>query len=173
MSFGGVGMIMGSILMSTWGSIRQNYTNMLLCFMVLSGFSIIVAGLYPSVYLCATAAFLFFLGLPFINSCIQVIFQKKVAPDSQGRVFAFNSAITSSCLPLAYLVAGPLADGIFEPLMKTNGLLAGSIGQIIGTGTGRGIGLMFIILGGLTILTTIAAYQYAPLRLVESKLPDA
>ena len=173
MSFGGVGMIIGSILITTWGSIRQSYTNMLLCFMMLNGFSMMVAGLYPSVYLCATATFLFFLGLPFINSCTEVIFQKKVAPDSQGRVFAFNSAITSSCRPLAYLLAGPLADGIFEPLMKTNGPLAGTIGQIIGTGTGRGIGLMFIVLGGLTILTTIAAYQYAPLRLVEKKLPDA
>lgn len=173
MSFGGVGMIIGSILISTWGSGLQNYTNMLLCFMVLNGFSIMLLGLYPSVYLCATAVFLFFLGLPFINSSTQVIFQKKVAPDSQGRVFAFNNAISFSCLPVAYLVAGPLADRIFEPLMKINHPLAGTIGQIIGTGTSRGISLMFIILGGLNILITIAAYQYAPLRLVEKKLPDA
>lgn len=173
MSFGGVGMVIGSILMSTWGGVRQNYLNLLLCCMLLQGFSIMATGLYPSVYLCATAAFLFFLGLPFVNGCAQVIFQKKVALDSQGRVFAFNGAICGSCLPLAYVVAGPLADWIFEPLMKINGPLAGTIGQIIGIGTGRGIGLMFIILGGLTMLITGAAYQYPPLRLVEKTLPDA
>jgi MFS family permease len=171
-SVGGVGMIIGSLVMSTWGSGRQKYINILFCFMLLEGFSMMVAGLYRSIFLFAIAAFLFFLALPFINSCAQVIFQKKVALDVQGRVFSLNTAICSSCLPLAYLVAGPLADRIFEPLMKVNGFLAGSIGQVIGTGPGRGIGLMFIILGTLTMLMTIIAYQYAPLRLVEDELPD-
>ena len=173
LSFGGVGMVTGSLLMSTWGSGRQNYINILFCFMLLQGFSMIVAGLYPSIFLFAIASFLFFLALPFINSCAQVIFQKKVAPDVQGRVFSLNGAICGSCLPLAYLVAGPLADRIFEPLMTVNGPLAGTIGQLIGTGPGRGIGLMFIVLGTLTMLMTIIAYQYAPLRLVNDELPDA
>ncbi|BAZ22956.1 major facilitator superfamily MFS_1 [Kalymmatonema gypsitolerans NIES-4073] len=173
MFIGGVGMVTGSLLMSTWGSGRQSYINILFCFMLLNGFSMMVAGLYPSVFLFAVAAFLFFLGLPFINSSAQVIFQKKVAPEIQGRVFSLNSAICGSCLPLAYLVAGPLADRIFEPLMIVNGPLAGTIGQLIGTGPSRGIGLMFIVLGILTMLMTIVAYQYAPLRLVEDELPDA
>jgi MFS family permease len=172
LSFGGVGMVIGSLLMSTWGG-RQNYINILFCFMLLQGFSLLVAGLYPSVFLLAIASFLFFLALPFINSCAQVIFQKKVAPDVQGRVFSLNGAICGSCLPLAYLVAGPLADRIFEPLMTVDGPLAATIGQLIGTGPGRGIGLMFIVLGTLTILMTIIAYQYAPLRLVNDELPDA
>lgn len=101
-----------------------------------------------------------------------MIFQKKVAPDVQGRVFSLNNAIGGSCLSLAYLMAGFLADRIFEPLMTVNGLLAGSIGQLIGTGPGRGIGLIFIVLGTLTMLVTTIAYQYAPLRLVEDELPD-
>ncbi|MDF5725108.1 MAG: hypothetical protein PUP92_12275 [Rhizonema sp. PD38] len=44
---------------------------------------------------------------------------------------------------------------------------------MISTGPGRGIDLIFIILGKLTMLLTIIAYQYAPSRLVEDKLPDA
>ncbi|NEO73822.1 MAG: MFS transporter, partial [Moorea sp. SIO3H5] len=173
LSFGGVGMVTGSLLMSTWGGGRKKYINILFGFMLLEGLSMMAAGLYHSVFLFAIAAFLFFLGLPFINSSAQVIFQRKVAIDVQGRVFSLNSAICGSSLPLAYLVAGPLADRIFEPLMKVNGPLAGTIGQLIGTGPGRGISLMFIVLGALTILVTIIAYQYAPLRLVEDKLPDA
>ncbi|NEO43702.1 MAG: MFS transporter [Moorea sp. SIO4A3] len=173
LSFGGVGMVTGSLLMSTWGGGRQKYINILFGFMLLEGLSMMAAGLYHSVLLFAIAAFLFFLGLPFISSSAQVIFQRKVAIDVQGRVFSLNSAICGSSLPLAYLVAGPLADRIFEPLMKVNGPLAGTIGQVIGTGPGRGIGLMFIVLGALTILVTIIAYQYAPLRLVEDQLPDA
>lgn len=173
MSVGGVGMLIGSILMSTWGNRQKKYIPMLFCFMLLNSLALILAGLAPSTLLFSTAAFLFFMGIPFINSCAQVIFQKKVSAEAQGRVFSFNNAITSSFLPLAYLTAGPLADKIFEPLMSTQGPLSGTIGQFIGTGTGRGIGLMFIVLGGLNILLTIIAYQHAPLRLVEDKLPDA
>ena len=172
-SIGGVGTLIGSIVMISWGGGRQNYIDILFCFMLLSGFSMMVAGFHPSVYLLSLAAFLFFLGIPFINSSAEVIFQKKVAPDVQGRVFSVNDSITSASLPLAYLVAGFLADRIFEPLMTVNGPLAGSVGQLIGTGPGRGIGLMFIVLGALTMLMTIIAYQYTPLRKVEEQLPDA
>ena len=42
-----------------------------------------------------------------------------------------------------------------------------------GRGAGRGIALMFVIAGALTILTQLAAYLYPRLRLVEGELPDA
>jgi hypothetical protein len=172
LSIGGTGMLVGSLVISTWGG-PQRYINNVFCFTLLGGLCILVAGLRPSVPLLAVAAFLFFFGLPIINGSSQVIFQKKVAPDVQGRVFALNGAIAGASLPLAYVVAGPLADQVFEPLMAPNGPLAGSIGQFIGVGPGRGIGLLFIVMGTLTILLTLAAYQYPRLRLVETELPDA
>ena len=51
--------------------------------------------------------------------------------------------------------------------------LAGSVGQIIGYGPGRGIGLIFIIMGILTILAQAGGYLYPHLRQVETELPDA
>ena len=77
-----------------------------------------------------------------------------------------------SCIPVAYLVAGSLAKQIFEPLMATNGLLAKSIGQIIGVGLGRGIGLLFITMEIPVLLITIVAYRYPRLWFVEYELPD-
>ena len=141
--------------------------------MLLSGLCVIISGLRPSAQLFALATFFFCLGLPIINGFIQVIFQRKVALNVQGRVFALMRMIAGSSLPLAYVVAGPLADRVFEPLMTTGGLLTGSIGQLIGVGPGRGIGLMFIILGAITMLITVVAYQYPRLRLLEEELPDA
>ena len=52
------------------------------------------------------------------------------------------------------------------------GVLAKTIGLIIGVGKGRGIGLLFIITGILTITSTVVAYQYPRLRLLEKELPD-
>jgi len=170
---GGMGMLAGSLLMSTWGNGRQNYINTLFCFMLLNAFCMMVVGMRSSVFLFDVAAFLYFLGLALINGSAQVIFQKKVPPEIQGRIFSFNSTIRGSFLPLAYLVAGPLADRIFEPLMIVNGPLARSIGQLIGTGPGRGIGLMFIVMGILNMLVILIAYQYLPLRFVEHELPDS
>jgi MFS transporter, DHA3 family, macrolide efflux protein len=172
LSVGGAGMVIGSILMGGWGNGRQDYIKILICFMVLDGFSLIVAGFSPSIILFGVAAFLFFLNSPFISGSVRVIFQKKVPPNIQGKVFTFTSTITGLCLPLAYISAAPLAESIFEPLMSADGLLAESIGKIIGVGPGRGIGLLFIILGVLTVLITIIAYQYPRLRLVEIELPD-
>jgi MFS transporter, DHA3 family, macrolide efflux protein len=173
LSVGGVGMVIGSILMGGWGNGRQDYIKILFCFMLLDGLALMFAGFSPATIPFGVATFLFFLGSPLINGSVQVIFQKKVPPNMQGKIFSFTAAISGSCLPPAYLIAGPLADRVFEPLMTTNGLLAETIGQLIGTGSGRGIGLMFIVLGTLNILVTIIAYQYAPLRLLEDRLPDA
>jgi MFS transporter, DHA3 family, macrolide efflux protein len=172
LSIGGTGMVVGSLVMSIWGGgVRR--INSVFGFMLLGGLCILAAGLRSSVPLLAVTTFLLFLGLPIINGSTLVIFQKKVALNVQGRVFALNEAIAGATLPLAYGVAGPLADRVFEPLMATNGPLARSIGQIIGVGPGRGIGLLFIMMGALTILATFVAYQYPPLRLVEDQLPDA
>ncbi|MGB0386326.1 MAG: MFS transporter [Ardenticatenaceae bacterium] len=171
LSIGGIGMLLGSLLMSTWGG-PQRLILGVLGFQLLGGLCIFLAGLRPSALLFAAAAFLFFFGIPIGNGCSQVIWQRKVAPDVQGRVFAVRRMIALSCLPLAFLVAGPLTDQVFEPLMLPDGPLANSIGQFIGVGPGRGIGLLFIILGVFTMLATVLAYQYSPLRLVEDELSD-
>ena len=172
LTIGGMGMLVSSVLISTVKT-RSYLILSIFGFMLLSGISIIFAGLYRTVPLLALIAFLYFFGLPIINSSSQLIFQKKVPNNVQGRVFATIGAISNASHPFAYTVAGPLADKIFEPLMTPNGLLAGSIGKIIGVGTGRGIGLMFIVMGILSVLVTIIAYQYKPLRLLEKQLPNA
>ncbi|KAB8320086.1 MFS transporter [Tolypothrix campylonemoides VB511288] len=172
LTLGGVGMLVSSVLISTVKT-PQHLILSIFGFKLLGGISITCVGLYKSVPLLALIAFVVFFGVPIINSSSQIIFQKKVPFNVQGRVFATIGAISNASQPFAYTVAGPLADKIFEPLMTPNGLLAESIGKIIGVGTGRGIGLMFIVMGILTVLATIIAYQYKPLRLLEKQLPDA
>lgn len=56
--------------------------------------------------------------------------------------------------------------------MQADGPAANTIGQIIGIGHGRGIGLMFVIMGLFSILFTFICYFYPRLRLVEDELPD-
>ncbi|HEX8161807.1 MAG TPA: MFS transporter [Pyrinomonadaceae bacterium] len=171
LSIGGAGMLFGTVLMVAWGGPKRR-VNGVLGFLALIGLCIVLAGLRPSAPLVGAACFLFFMSLPITNGSSQAIWQTKVAPDVQGRVFAMRAMIGGSCLPLAYFVAGPLADRVFEPLLAPGGPLADSVGRVLGTGKGRGIGLLFVLIGLLTVLGTAIGYRYPRLRLVEDELPD-
>jgi MFS transporter, DHA3 family, macrolide efflux protein len=167
----GVGMLLSTLLISTRGMPSQQI-NSILGFQLLGGLCIAATGFRASVPLVAVAAFLFAFGSPIVNCCSQAILQRKVAAEVQGRVFAIEGMTMNILQPIAYLIAGPLADRVFEPLMATNGALAGTIGLVMGTGSGRGIGLLFVILGGLSMLLPLLAYQYPRLRFVEAELID-
>jgi MFS transporter, DHA3 family, macrolide efflux protein len=132
----------------------------------------VLVGLWPSIPLIAIGTFGMFFILPIVNGCSQVIWQSKTPVAVQGRVFAVRRMIAASTLPLAYLLSGPLADKVFEPLM-TRGEISRTLGQLIGAGRGRGIALMFIIAGVLTMLAQVGGYLYPRLREVEGELPDA
>jgi len=141
--------------------------------LMLSGFFTSLLGISPLLPLLAAAGFGLMFTLPIINGSSQAIWQSKVAPDVQGRVFAVRSMIAMSMTPLAYIVAGPLADRVFVPLLLEGGALVDTVGRLIGVGPGRGTGFMFIVIGALTILVSAAGYLSPRVRNVEDELPDA
>jgi MFS family permease len=171
LSIGGTGFLAGSLTMSVWGGPKTR-VNGIYSFMLLQGSVLFAAGLPPQVSVLAVAAFIFFFCVPIMNGCSQAIWQSKVPADIQGRVFAVRRMIAWSSLPFAYLIAGPLADKVFEPLLTKTGALADSIGQVIGTGSGRGIGFLYILLSTIIFAAVAVAYGYSPLRRVEAELPN-
>ena len=141
--------------------------------LVVQGSILFLGGLRPSLHLIALAAFAYTFCQPVILSSSQAIWQTKVAPALQGRVFAIRRLVARSSLPLAYLGVGPLADHVLEPWLAPEGALAGTVGRVIGVGPGRGLGFLFVILGASTLLVLAAGYAYRPLRELEDELPDA
>jgi MFS family permease len=172
LSAAGVGMLVGSLLMSAWGGPARRVSG-ILAFLLLQGVTLVIGGLWPSALLIAAAGFVFLFAAPIILGCSQALWQAKVAPDLQGRVFAVRRMVAWSTLPLGFVAAGPLADRVFEPLLAAGGPLAGSIGGLIGTGKGRGIALLLIVLGLLVLVIVAAFSRYPRLRRLEAELPDA
>lgn len=170
-SIAGGGMLAGSLVMSAWGGPKRRIDGVL-HFELLSGLCFLLIGLRPSAWPVALGAFGAHLTIAIIYGSNQAIWQSKVPPNVQGRVFATQQMVAKSTTPLAYLIAGPLADKIFEPLLASDGPLTGSIGQITGVGPGRGIGLLFIVMGILKVAVTFGSYLYPRIRLVEDELPD-
>jgi hypothetical protein len=109
---------------------------------------------------------------PLINASNQAIWQAKVAPDVQGRVFAARRLIAWLVTPVSRLVAGPLADYVFEPAMQENGALADAFGALIGRGEGAGMALIFVLFGALSGLVGLSGYLVPVVREAESRLPD-
>jgi DHA3 family macrolide efflux protein-like MFS transporter len=167
----GFGLLAGGLLMSVWGGPRRRVAG-ILGFLLLQGLILPFGGLRQSILLIAGAAFCYMFILPILTGANQALWQVKVAPDLQGRVFAARRMVALSTLPFAYIIAGPLADRVFEPLMAAGGPLAGSVGQIIGVGKGRGIALMLIIIGVLTVVAVAVASRFPRLVHLESELPD-
>jgi len=168
---GSAGMLVGSLLMSAWGGPRRKM-NGVYAFIALFSLGYLIIGLWESAIAIASGMFVLLFSVPIAAGSSQVIWMSKVQPELQGRVFAIRSMIATAISPLAYLIAGPLADGVFGPLMSEGGALAGTVGGVIGVGQARGIGVIFILCGFLMLLVTAAAYAYPRLRLVEDELPD-
>lgn len=171
MSLGGIGYLVGSVVMSAWGGTKRRI-NTVIVSMLLVGLFMALIGLRASIPLVTVSLFLCLVCYPITVSSNQAIWQSKVAPDVQGRVFAIRGAFVLATPLLAYLITGPLADHVFEPLLAVNGPLAGSVGQVIGAGQGRGTGLLFISAGLFLALASVIGYLYPRLRLVEDELPD-
>jgi MFS family permease len=173
LSVGGVGMLLGSVGISIWGGPRRLIYG-ILGFSLLMGIGIFCIGLKPvSPVLIGFFIFLILFASPLIAGCNQAIWQKKVPYDIQGKVFGVRQAIATSSIPLAYLVAGPLADRLFGPFMNSNGSATNLIARITGSGPGAGIRLMFIIVGILMFLMVFLAFKSKPMLNVEAILPDA
>jgi len=167
-----LGMLLGAALMSAWGGPERRVRAIVAC-VCIQGAACLLAGFQPNVVLIVTAAFMFLFTVPVINACTQTIWQRKVAPDVQGRVFAVRRMIARIATPLAYLLAGPLADDLFEPMLADGGALASTVGRVIGVGPGRGIAFLYVMLGVLIISATAWTWLSPRFRRIESELPDA
>lgn len=161
------GMILGSLFIGFFG-FKQNLVRMLSVSLFAAGLFFANLGLWENLIYITAAGFMFFVTLPFINSSLEVLIRKNIDNSRQGRVWAIVSNITYLGSIAAFAVAGFLADYIFNPLLTSEGLLADSVGQYIGIGDSRGIGLIFI-LSGLTIaFIAIKVYLDKKIRVLDT-----
>ncbi|MGQ0837736.1 MFS transporter [Actinokineospora sp.] len=167
---GGGGMLLGSLVMSLWGGPRRRMTGVSL-FLAVGGIALALHALAPSPPLIGILAPAFLFTLPVVTGCVMTLLQSKVEPSALGRVMASARIVSQAATSLAYAIAGPLADGVFEPLLVSGGALADGVGDLIGVGPGRGIALIFVVLGALLVALAVVAARAKALRTVED-LPD-
>lgn len=168
LAMGSAGALVGGLVMGAWGGPKRKIYG-ILGFSPLMGLAFLLIGTAPWVPVIAAGVFALFFLVPIINGSDQALWQSRVEPDVQGRVFAMRQLLSQFTAPIGFLIAGPLADRVFGPLLAPGGALAGSVGQLIGVGPGRGIGLLFIVMSVLMIAAAGAGFLSPRLRSLEEE----
>ena len=169
----GMGGMLGGLLISTWGGPRNRVHGVLLGIVLSCVVGDIALGLSRTTTAWMLAAASGGFCIPLIGSSYQALWQAKIRPQLQGRVFSSRDMVTRTVSPISYLLGGLLADNLLEPALVAEGPLASTIiGRIMGTGPGAGMGLMFVLSGSCVIAICLSAYLFPAIRNIEQQLPD-
>ncbi|UCH57450.1 MAG: hypothetical protein JSV18_00585 [Candidatus Bathyarchaeota archaeon] len=158
--------------MSACGGPKRKVYGLLLGLVSSSLLGNVLMGLGRSVPFWVAAGFFFMFVNPITNGCSQAIWQSKVPPELQGRVFSTRALIARASQPVAMFIAGPLADRVMEPAMMPGGALANAFGWLVGTGPGAGMALIFIAAGIIGASTSLGGFTLNAVRNVEDIIPD-
>jgi hypothetical protein len=168
-----IGMVIGGIGMSAWGGFKKRVHGVLLGWMLSSLAGSIIFGLGRGLPVWAPAIFISGLFIPLVNGSNQAIWQAKVAPDLQGRVFSARRLIAWFTNPISPIIGGTLADFVLEPAMKLPGSgLAQIAGPLFGTGAGSGMSLLIALCGVGGFLVGLSGYFIPAILHAETALPD-
>jgi MFS family permease len=165
------GGIIGGLVMSAWGGFKRRVHGVLFGHILL-GVGTIFLGMGQNLYWWIPAAVFIDMFIPLVNGSNQAIWQSKVAPDLQGRVFSARRLIAWFTNPITPIIGGTLADFVLEPAMRTQSSLTSMFGGLVGSGPGAGMGLLLFLCGVGTILVGIGGYLFPAIRNAEDILPD-
>ena len=132
-SAGSLGFLIGGLVMTFWGGPKKRIHAVNLSFILWGLVGAFVFGPTWSLPAWLIGSFTMAVFNPIINSAYIAILQAKIEQDLQGRIFGLENAISTVSFPLGQLLAGQLADRVFEPALMPGGALAGSLGPIFGT----------------------------------------
>jgi MFS transporter, DHA3 family, macrolide efflux protein len=167
----GAGVLLGGAYMTTTGGPKPRVAGVLIGIGISGFLGQVFFGLARDVPMWMLANFIAGFLLPVLNGSSQAIWQTKTPGDVQGRVFAARRMIAQITSPMAFLIAGPLADDVFKPLFT--GEFGNQFAWLLGDATGRGYAAMWVLFGALSGLWGFAGYLRPAARNVERDIPDA
>lgn len=171
LSAGAIGGVIGGVIMSLWGGFKK-HTHGVLAGWIASSFFLALAGIgtWIPLWIAGMAISSFF--APLINSSNQAIYQTKVPPDVQGRVFSARRLIAWITNPISPLIAGVLGDYWLEPAMRTTTTFSSIFDFIAPVGPGAGMALLIFFSSLIGVAAGVMGYLTPSTRNAETILPD-
>jgi MFS transporter, DHA3 family, multidrug efflux protein len=156
--------IVGGLAIARWGLGPSPLRRLFVVNIVLWTIAIFFT-IQPSIVLLTIGMFFWLSLVPMVEAAEQTILQKVIPLERQGRVFGFAQSIEQAASPITAFVIGPIAQFIFIPFMTT-GAGVELIGGWFGTGTDRGIALVFTLAGVVGLAVTLLAMRSSAYRLL-------
>jgi MFS transporter, DHA3 family, macrolide efflux protein len=163
MSFAAAGALVGSALMALVDSPQRRTLVILACDAILA---CCVAGIGMTDSL---AGYCLLEGLAYCagsigTSCAFALWISKAPEAQRGSILAVQGTATAACTALVLIWGATLVDLWLEPALARGWIPAG-IGEVLPhMQNGRGIALLFVISGGLGLITALGGYAWKPLR---------
>ncbi len=170
-SAGAIAGLVGGVLMSIWGGFKRRVHGVLFGW-IISGIGMAIIGLAGGLPIWITGLAISSIVIPLVNGSNQAIWQSKVAPDLQGRVFASRRLIAWITNPISPIIAGTLADFVLEPAARAGTGLPAAFSWLVGTGPGSGMGLLIVFCGLVGVLVGVVGYFVPAIYNAETILPD-
>ncbi|GAA3445994.1 non-ribosomal peptide synthetase/MFS transporter [Planomonospora venezuelensis] len=169
----GLGVFLGGLVMSVWGGPRRLRVRGMLLFTLALGLCCLVTGMREDLLVIGAGAFGMGMALTLLNGIYATVVQVKVPQRFHGRVFALNTMIAWSTMPIGFGLVAPYASAVLEPLMTPDGPLAPTLGALLGTGPGRGIGLMYLICAVMIVVVAGTALRLRSLARFDRETTDS
>jgi MFS family permease len=170
-SAGAIAGLVGGVLMSVWGGFKRRVHGVLFGW-IISGIGMSIIGFTGGLPIWITGIVISSIVIPLVNGSNQAIWQSKVAPDLQGRVFASRRLIAWITNPISPIIAGTLADFVLEPAARAGIGLPAAFSWLVGTGPGSGMGLLIVFCGLVGVSVGVAGYFVPAIYNAETILPD-
>ena len=170
-SAGAIAGVVGGVLMSAWGGFKRRVHGVLFGW-IISGLGMAIVGFAGGLPIWITGLAITSVVAALVNGSNQAIWQAKVAPDLQGRVFSSRRLIAWITNPISPIIGGTLADFVLEPAARAGTGLPATFAWLVGTGPGSGMSLLLVICGTLSLFIGLAGYFFPAIYNAETLLPD-
>ena len=171
-SVSGIAMVLGGVISGAIPS-EKNKVRSIFLSLIICSIGLIVMGINYSWIVIAVGFFLFMIPTPYANGTFGSLMQLKIETKMLGRVGSLVDCLMKIITPIAIILAGFLADNVFNPLLVKGGKLSETfIGKIIGVGNGRGIGLLFVICGTILLIICVMMLLNRNINQLEELNPD-
>lgn len=171
-SVSALGFLAGAVLMTAWKGATHRKVLLIVACVAVVGVALLLFGLSSA--LVAATAVLFAANLigAVQNSTYRALWQAKVEPDVQGRVFSARMMIVVLAMPIAFVLVGPLMDQVFIPLSESGSAFGETLSALFGSNDGAPYRAFFAFAGLWMVVAAVGGWAYGPLRHLERDIPD-
>ncbi len=165
--------LVGAVFLMIWGGPKKMVMGVMLGWILSGIFGRFLMGMSQSPWIWMLSTFLLAFFMPTVNGCKQAIWQKKVPPEKQARVFAIRRFIAQITIPLSMGLSGWLAESVFEPaFVNENSWVQRAFGSLFGTGPGAGFSMMIALSGLLVAVVGFIGLLSKDIGGIEVVVPD-